>query len=112
MPTAAASDPAATLTIITLLAGTFVAVGLYLLFKLTDGLAHLVLVRTKRRLSRSRHFLKVPRIGRLLWAIDVGCVVGLRGYVCLYVGVVLLLLTPIFLTVESFNLAAALISSP
>lgn len=109
---AISADPTGLVTVIAALAATFVAVGLYLLFKLTDCLTHFYVARTKRRVALSRRFLTLPHLGRLVCAIDIVCVIGVRSIVALYLAFLLLFITPIFLTIESLNLAAALIRAP
>jgi hypothetical protein len=104
-----AADPATLLTIIVTLSATFVAVGLYVIFKLADYVTKLLVNRTKRRITRSQQFLRLPRLGRAVWAIDVACAIGLRTLLALNLAVVLLFITPILLTVGSFDLAAVLV---
>lgn len=108
--TTAAADPDAAVAVITTLAATFVAVGLYLLFKITDALAGLLVTRTVRRCRRSRRFLHLPRVGRLFWMIDIAAVVGIRTVIAFYVAVLLLFVGPIAITIGSLDLAVAIVT--
>lgn len=113
MTSSVAEDPATHLTVIVALAATFVAVGgLYLIFKLTDCLAHLFIARTRRRIARSCRFLTLPHLGRVLRAIDIGFVIGLRSLLAIYIGFLLLFIAPILLTIGSLDVAAALVVAP
>jgi hypothetical protein len=104
------SDEALLLAIVGTLAATFIAVWLYVLFKLTDGACRLLVERTRKRIRRSRRLLATPRVGRVLRAADVISALSTAGLVAICMAMFLLLLAPILLAVGAFELAASLIS--
>ncbi len=106
---ATGTDPADAFAIVVLFTATFVAVGLYVLFQLTNALSRCFINRTRRRVHAAKRFLAIPRFGRCLWLIDILVVVGSRSCVAIYGSFVLLFLVPLFLTVGSLEFAASLI---
>lgn len=79
-------------------------------FRVSRTGERLFVVRTRRRLRRSARFLQLSRVGRIVWLIDVSCVIGLRAIVAVYLGVVWYLVVPLLLTIGSIVLAASLVS--
>lgn len=92
-------------------AAGFFAVAIHYYLRLTRAAERLLISRTRARLTRSRGFLRVRRVGRLLWLTDVACVIGLRAAAAVYVGLLWFLVVPALLTIGSIMLAASIVSS-
>lgn len=106
----ATTDPTLTLGVLFAVAAGFFAVAVHYYLRLTAAAERLALSRTRKRLRRSARFLTVKRIGRLLWLIDVTCVLTLRAVVGVYLGILWFLVVPLLMTLGSIMLAASLMS--
>jgi hypothetical protein len=98
----------AALGLIFAVASGFFAVAAYYYFRITVFAERVLIRRTRARLRLSSKFLRVRRVGRLLWLIDVVTVLGMRGAFVFYVGLAWFVLVPLLITIGSVALAASL----
>lgn len=103
-------DAALILAVVSALAATFVAVALYFYLPSTRWCARWFVRRTRRRISRSRAFLRFGCVGRPLQVVDVIVVVACRTCFGIYAGFFLFFAVPILLTIGAFWIAASIVS--
>src|SRR5947209_2404674 len=103
---AATADRAAGLGVLFAVAGGFFTIGIHYYFRLTGAAERLIIDQTRQRIRRSERFRNVPRVGRLLWLLDIACVLGLRASALMYLGFVWYLVVPLLMTIGSIALAA------
>ena len=97
------------LAVVGAFAATFVAVGLYILFKIADAVTERVVKLVQRRIERARQLRAVPRFGLFLWAGETIGAVSLGASIALPFAFLFLLVAPILLTVGALDLAASLV---
>jgi hypothetical protein len=106
---APSADPGFALGVFFAVAAGFFAVAIHYYFRLTGVGERLLVRRLRRRLRRSSKFLTVPRVGRLLWGVDVIIAVTWRAAASVYLGIVWFGLVPLAMTIGSIALAAAIV---
>lgn len=107
--TVASTDSDGAIAIVLAVAAGFFTVGAHYYFRLTTAAERLLVRRTKKRLQRSKQFLRVRRVGRLLALIDGVTVVGLRVSIAIPLALFWFVLVPLFLTIGSIALAASIV---